>query len=150
MPRPSKGPLKAKWASELWFALAVGVLTIMGGGCTGSRGATTPSGMTYTIVQQGAGPKAQAGQEVLIHETCTLKDGTLVYSTHTRGTPLKFRVGAKQVVDGLDEAVGDMRAGERRTLVVPPHLSRRTSYPANVPPEATLYYDVELVEILPP
>jgi FKBP-type peptidyl-prolyl cis-trans isomerase len=41
-----------------------------------------------------------------------------------------------------------MKVGERRKLVVPPSLSKRSSYPANTPPDATLYYDIELVEIV--
>lgn len=41
-----------------------------------------------------------------------------------------------------------MRVGEHRKLIVPPHLSKRSSHPANTPPDAVLYYDIELVEIL--
>jgi len=86
---------------------------------------------------------------VRIHETTTLKDGTLIYSTRTNGKPLKFWLGGNQVIAGVDEGVRGMRVGERRKLIVPPSLSKRSSYPANIPPEATLYYDIELVEIIP-
>ncbi len=54
------------------------------------------------------------------------------------------------MVDGLDEGVTGMKAGERRTMVVPPRLSRRSSYPPDLDPEAVLYYDVTVVAIEKP
>jgi FKBP-type peptidyl-prolyl cis-trans isomerase len=88
------------------------------------------------------------GHSVLIHETMTLADGSVLYSTRTNNNPLKFLLGGNQVIAGVDEGVTGMRVGERRKLVVPPSLSKRSVYPANTPPDATLYYDIELVEIL--
>ena len=118
--------------------------------CAAPRGTiTTTTGLQYHVVAQGNGPEARAGQSVRIHETTTLADGTLIYSTRTKGSPLTFRLGAGQAIAGVDEAVTGMRVGERRKAIIPPSLSRRTSYPANTPPDATLYYDIELVEILP-
>jgi FKBP-type peptidyl-prolyl cis-trans isomerase len=87
---------------------------------------------------------------VRIHETTTLKDGTLLYSTRSKGNPLKFLLGGNQVIAGFDEGVRGMRVGERRKLIVPPSLSKRSTYPANTPPGATLYYDIELIEIITP
>lgn len=110
---------------------------------------TTKSGLRYEVVAQGSGAPAKAGDHVRIHETTTLKDGTLVFSTRTKGTPLKFLLGGNQVIAGVDEGVTGMRAGERRKLIVPPSLSKRSSYPANTPPDAILYYEIELVEIIP-
>ena len=79
----------------------------------------------------------------------TLNDGTLIYSTRTSDRPVKFLLGGKQVIAGVDEGVTGMRVGEQRKLIVPPSLSKRSAYPPNTPPDATLYYDIELVEILP-
>jgi FKBP-type peptidyl-prolyl cis-trans isomerase len=85
---------------------------------------------------------------VLIHETTTAaSDGRLLYSTRTKGRPLRFLLGGKQVIDGVDEGVTGMRVGERRKVIVPPHLSRRTVYPEALSPDETLHYDVELVGI---
>jgi FKBP-type peptidyl-prolyl cis-trans isomerase len=78
-----------------------------------------------------------------------LSNGRVLFSTHTQGKPLTFLLGGKQVIDGIDEAVTGTRVGERRTLVVPPRLSRRTSYSEGLKPEDTLHYQVELVHILP-
>jgi FKBP-type peptidyl-prolyl cis-trans isomerase len=113
-----------------------------------NRAVTTPSGLVYEIVRHGSGPEARPGQHVVIHETTALADGTVHFSTRAKGRPLKFLLGGKQVIDGLDEGVTGMRAGERRKLVVPPKLSKRKEYPEGLSPDATLYYDVELVEIV--
>ena len=113
-----------------------------------SKTVTTKTGLRYQIVVAGNGPAALPGQSVRIHETTTLADGTLIYSTRTKNNPLKFLLGGNQVIAGVDEGVTGMRVGEHRKLVVPPSLSKRSVYPENTPPEATLYYDIELVEIL--
>jgi len=113
------------------------------------RTVTTKTGLSYQVVVAANGPAARPGQFVRIHETTTLADGTLLYSTRTKNNPLKFLLGGNQVIAGVDEGVTGMRVGERRKLIVPPSLSRRSVYPANTPPDATLYYDIELVEILP-
>jgi FKBP-type peptidyl-prolyl cis-trans isomerase len=109
---------------------------------------TTKTGLQYEVVVPGSGPAVQPGQSVRIHETTTLADGTEIFSTRTKNSPLKFVVGGNQVIAGVDEGVTGMKVGERRKLVVPPALSKRSEYPANIPPDATLYYDIELVEIL--
>jgi FKBP-type peptidyl-prolyl cis-trans isomerase len=115
---------------------------------TSGRMITTGTGLTYQVVVKGNGPAAQPGQSVRIHETTTLADGTLIYSTRSANKPIKFLLGGNQVIAGVDEGVTGMQVGERRKLVVPPSLSKRSSYPANTPPDATLYYDIELVEII--
>lgn len=109
---------------------------------------TTRSGLIYEIVAEGEGPAAVPGQLVRIHETTTLINGTLIYSTRTNNRPITFFLGGNQVIAGVDEAVTGMRTGERRKAIVPPSLSKRSSYPANTPPDSTLYYDIELVEIV--
>lgn len=83
---------------------------------------------------------------MLIHETTSLSDGRMFYTTRN-GKPLRFLLGGGQVIDGLDEGVTGMRVGERRRMIVPPKLSRRSSYPEGLSPEETLHYDVELVGI---
>lgn len=119
--------------------------------CTAARGTvTTPSGLRYEILARGEGPAVRPGQSVLIHETTALGSGTVLFSTRTRDTPVRFLLGGNQVITGVDEGVTGMRVGERRRLVVPPSLSVRSVYPPNTPPDSTLYIDVELVEISDP
>jgi uncharacterized GH25 family protein len=91
---------------------------------------------------------AAPGQYVLIRETTALVDRTVVFTNLENGKPLEFPLGGNQVIAGVDEGVTGMRAGERRKLIVPPTLGTRTRYQDGLSPEATLYYDVELVEIV--
>jgi len=109
---------------------------------------TTQSGLKYQVLSQGAGPIAAPGESVRIHETTMLEDGTQIDSTRTRNQPLKFLLGGGQVIAGVDEGVTGMKVGERRRLIVPPALNKRTSYPPNLSPDATLLYDIELVAII--
>jgi FKBP-type peptidyl-prolyl cis-trans isomerase len=134
-----------------FLRLGVVVALALGVSCGApSRAITTTSGLTYQVITAGHGPAARPGQHVQIHETTTLADGTVIYSTRTNDKPLKFLLGGNQVIAGVDEGVTGMKVGERRRLVVPPSLSRRSSYPANTPPDAILYYDIELVDVLEP
>lgn len=124
------------------------MLLIVTYGCASSgRTVKTPSGLVYNVVEHGSGPAARAGQYVLIHETTTFADGRILYSSRPGGEPLRFLLGGKQVIDGMDEGVTGMRVGERRTMIVPPTLSRRSTYPEGLSPEDTLYYEVELIGI---
>ena len=61
-------------------------------------------------------------------------NGTVIYSTRVKNNPLNFLLGGNQVIAGVDEGVTGMRVGERRNSVVPPALSKRSSYPENTPP----------------
>ena len=110
---------------------------------------TTASGLVYEVIETGTGPVAKAGDMALIHETTQLADGTMITDTWAMNYPIRFLLGGNQVIDGLDEAVTGMRVGERRKLIVPPSLSKRTSYPENglFTPEDTLYYDVILLQL---
>ena len=118
----------------------------------GAQTVTTASGLVYEVIETGSGPVAKAGDLALIHETTQLADGTLITDTWALNHPIRFLLGGNQVIDGIDEAVTGMRVGERRTLIVPPHLSKRTSYPENglYGPQDTLYYNVILLQISEP
>lgn len=131
------------------FAAALLLCSVVAGAASDGFTAT-PSGLKYRVVAEGTGPAVKKGQSVRIHETTTLEDGTLIFSTRTRNKPLKFLVGGNQVIAGVDEAVVGMKVGERRKLIVPPSLSKRSTYPSNVPPNAVLHYDLEVVEIVGP
>lgn len=108
---------------------------------------TTGSGLVYTVVAEGTGPVVKAGQTVRIHETLTLPDGRLIFTSQGKA-PVKFLLGGNQVIPGVDEGVTGMRVGERRKLLVPPALDGRTFDPAFIPPDAIRHYDIELVEIV--
>lgn len=107
------------------------------------------SGLAYRVLAKGEGPVAATGQSVSIHETTMLTNGTVIYTSRTKNTPVTFLLGGNQVIAGVDEGVTGMRVGERRMLIVPVSLSHRSSYPANTPPDSILHIDIELVGIKP-
>ncbi len=107
----------------------------------------TGSGLVYEVVQQGTGAIAKPGQTVLIHEILTV-DGKQIFSSRDKNNPVKFLLGGKQVIPGVDEAVTGMRVGERRKATVPPALDGRTFDPSFIRPDADRHYDIELVNIL--
>jgi FKBP-type peptidyl-prolyl cis-trans isomerase len=135
---------RIRLASTLMVAVVVAVAC----GPRLARAVVTPSGLTYTVVEEGSGPSAKPGSYVTIHETTTFTDGRVHFTTDGR-KPIRFLLGGKQVIDGLDEGVTCMKVGERRQLIVPPSLSKRSSYPADLDPSAVLLYDVRVMAIEP-
>jgi FKBP-type peptidyl-prolyl cis-trans isomerase len=108
----------------------------------------TPSGLTYKILQTGSGERAKEGQEVLLFETTTYLNGTVLYSNENAATPVKVLIGGHQATDGVDEGLRGMQVGEVRRLIAPPELVKRKSYPPNVSPDSTLVIKIILHKIL--
>jgi len=108
----------------------------------------TESGLLMIEHIEGDGVKPESGQVVFVHYTGLLPDGTEFDSSHSRGEPLRFNVGTGKVIKGWDEALLDMSVGSKRTLVIPPDLAYGERGAGRViPPNATLIFEVELVDI---
>lgn len=110
---------------------------------------TTKSGLKYIDVKVGKGPSPKPGQEVTVHYTGTLMNGTKFDSSRDRGMPYKFAIGMREVIKGWDEGVMTMKVGGRRTLIVPAKLAYGESGTpgGEIPPNATLQFDVELLGV---
>jgi FKBP-type peptidyl-prolyl cis-trans isomerase len=113
---------------------------------------TTPSGLQYEDELIGGGPEARAGKDVRVHYTGWLYDngvqGRKFDSSRDRNDPFGFSLGAGMVIKGWDEGVQGMKVGGKRTLLIPPQLGYGARGAGGViPPNATLKFDVELLEV---
>jgi peptidylprolyl isomerase len=109
---------------------------------------TTDSGLQYEDLKVGDGASPQKGQTVVVHYTGTLEDGTKFDSSRDRGQPFSFKIGVGQVIKGWDEGVGSMKIGGERKLIIPSDLGYGSRGAGGViPPNATLIFDVELLDI---
>ena len=108
---------------------------------------TTPSGLKYVVVQEGTGDKTpKKGDTITAHYSGKLLNGTKFDSSYDRGEPLSFPIGVGRVIKGWDEALLSMKKGEKRTLIIPPQLGYGPRGNGPIPPNATLVFDVELVD----
>jgi FKBP-type peptidyl-prolyl cis-trans isomerase len=137
-------------------ALALAVLTIstpVGRSDAADNQVTEmPDGLKYTDTKTGDGATARAGTKVSVHYTGWLSDngakGKKFDSSVDRGQPFQFTLGAHQVIAGWDEGVAGMKVGGKRTLTIPPELGYGARGAAGaIPPNATLIFDVELVQV---
>jgi FKBP-type peptidyl-prolyl cis-trans isomerase len=108
----------------------------------------TATGLIYETIKAGGGDIVKEGDEVMIHETTSYMCGKLLFSSRRdMGQPLKFKVGGKMVIEGVDEGVRGMKIGEIRKMIIPPALSKRSVYPDFLSPDSILLYEVELIDI---
>ncbi len=100
------------------------------------------------VLREGTGRAAEKGDIAVVHYIGTLLDGTKFDSSLDRGQPFSFVVGAGQVIQGWDQGVLGMKAGEKRGLILGSELAYG-EYGAGgmIPPNATLIFEVELLEI---
>lgn len=108
---------------------------------------STASGLKYVILKEGTGPQPTKGRPVTVHYTGWLTDGKKFDSSVDRGSPFQFNLGVGEVIPGWDEGVSLMKTGEKRKLIIPPNLGYGARGAGGViPPNATLIFEVELLE----
>ncbi len=96
----------------------------------------------------GTGPEAKKGQTVSVHYTGWLTDGKKFDSSKDHGQPFSFALGRGQVIQGWDEGVVGMKVGGKRKLTLPPELGYGArGAPPEIPPNATLVFEVELLAV---
>lgn len=110
---------------------------------------TSDSGLQYIIVDEGDGPMPQAGEVVKVHYTGYLANGTEFDSSYTHDEPVAFPLGTGSMIPGWDEGVSLLHLGGSAKLIINPELAfGEQGVPGIIPPNATLYFEIELVEIL--
>lgn len=109
---------------------------------------TSPSGLQYEVLTEGDGPMPEATDQVEVHYTGKLIDGTVFDSSVDRGVPATF--GVTQVIPGWVEALQLMKAGSKWRLFIPSNLAYGPNGAPGSPigPNSTLIFDVELLKVI--
>lgn len=106
------------------------------------------SGVRYVDLAAGNGGPARRGHRVTVHLEGALETGEVVVSTRERQRPMRFRLGDGEVIRGLEDGLEGMRAGGRRRIFVPAEAAYgRRGAGGRIPPDASLVFVVELLEI---
>jgi peptidylprolyl isomerase len=136
---------------SLTGAFAIATSTTMAQ--TAGKTVTTASGLRYSDTKVGTGASPKTGQTCVMHYTGWLYEngakGKKFDSSVDRGQPFEFVIGKHQVIAGWDEGVASMKIGGKRTLIIPPELAygARGAGGGVIPPNATLIFDVELLDV---
>ncbi len=105
------------------------------------------SGVKYIDLLEGTGETPTRGKVLVIKYTVRLTNGKKVESSEDKGEDFRFRLGLRQVIKGLEDGVATMKVGGKRRLIIPALLAYGDKGTDNIPPGATLVFDVELVSI---
>ncbi|MEX1188906.1 MAG: FKBP-type peptidyl-prolyl cis-trans isomerase [Bacteroidia bacterium] len=109
---------------------------------------TTETGLTFNIVEEGKGTKAEKGKTVEVHYTGFLENGDIFDSSVLRGKPISFRLGAGMVIPGWDEGISYMSEGSKALLSIPYELAYgENGRPPLIPAKSRLLFNVELISV---
>jgi len=102
-----------------------------------------------TELEIGKGREAVKGALIKIHYEGLLEDGTKFDSSYDHGRVFQFVLGAKKVIQGMDQGVMGMKEGGKRKLFIPSHLAYGERTMGKIPPHSNLIFNIELIESLP-
>lgn len=141
--------MKVNFSIKLFVLLPIVLLSACGSSRVAKKDFVTESGLTITDIRLNEnGLEAVKGKKVEVHYIGTLTDGTKFDSSRDRHSPFKFTLGKGEVIKGWDEGVNGMRVGDIRKLVIPPNLAYGDRKMAKIPPNSTLIFEVELLNIV--
>lgn len=98
-------------------------------------------------IEVGTGKEVKSGDTVVINYTGTLENGTKFDSSYDHGKPFETQIGVGKVIKGWDLGVVGMKVGGKRKLVIPPSLGYGDQAIGNIPPNSTLLFEVELMDV---
>ncbi|HEV2757462.1 MAG TPA: FKBP-type peptidyl-prolyl cis-trans isomerase [Actinomycetota bacterium] len=117
------------------------------GGCEVGETVTTDSGLEYEEIECGDGDEVARGDTITVHYTGTLENGD-EFDSSRGGEPVSFALDPGMLIEGWVEGIPGMREGGRRELTIPPELGYgEAGNPPAIPGDATLIFDVEVIEI---
>lgn len=133
------------------IVVVVGLVYVAGKGKTPTEETMQVEGVKMTVLQEGSGEAAKAGDKVSMNYTGRLVDGTVFDSNvdpkFNHVEPFTFNLGAGEVIKGWDTAIVGMKVGEKRTLEIEPAFAYGEQAIGPIPANSTLIFDVELVSI---
>lgn len=107
----------------------------------------TPSGLKYLDLQVGTGNNPREGQQITVHYIGKLEDGTIFENSYRQQKPLTFTLGDESILKGWNEAILTMKKGGKRIVVIPPELGYGNRRVRDIPPNSTLIFEIEVLEI---
>ena len=108
---------------------------------------TSSTGLVYQVVEAGKGEAPKDSDTVVVNYKGTLIDGKEFDNSYTRGEPLSFRLDG--VIPGWTEGLKNIKKGGKIKLVIPPELAYGKAGVPGIPPNSTLVFDVELLDVKP-
>jgi FKBP-type peptidyl-prolyl cis-trans isomerase len=121
-------------------------------GCVQDEEIETDSGLKVEDIECGDGAEAEADSMVVVHYVGTLENGT-EFDSSRDGEPVPLTLGVGQLIRGFEEGIKGMNEGGVRKLTIPPELGYGSQGYGDIPAEATLIFEIELIsveEVAPP
>lgn len=134
--------------AEFLIMISPGEFSLKDASVTPTPSINNTKKLKITDTQLGEGEAVKTGDTVVMHYKGILDDGTEFDSSYKRNSPFTTTIGIGTVIKGWDQGIPGMKVGGKRKLVIPPDLGYgENGAPPNIPPNATLTFDVELLEI---
>lgn len=135
-------------AAIIWAAIALGHTPKPVSATTPSPSPNGDSSLQSTDEVVGTGATAQVGSTITVKYTGTLTDGTVFDSTDKQGgQPATFQLNKGSLIDGWVQGIPGMKVGGKRKLVIPPSLGYGAQSVGSIPPNSTLVFEIELVDV---
>jgi FKBP-type peptidyl-prolyl cis-trans isomerase len=131
----------------------VGAVLVLKGGAVATVASPSPSpkgatSLEKTDVKVGDGAEAKEDSTITVKYTGTLQNGTVFDSTEKQGgTPATFQLSKGKLIDGWVQGIPGMKVGGERKLVIPPDLGYGASGTGGIPPNSTLIFDIQLMDV---
>jgi len=134
--------------SPTLLAVVFAIASLTAAGCGRKTAPRNVGGVTVQDVKVGGGATATAGKVVSAHYTGRFLDGNKFDSSYDAGQPIEFLLGSGKVIKGWDLGIEGMRVGGKRKLTIPPSMGYGAQgFPPVIPPDATLQFEVELMDV---